>query len=705
MWERGRRRGLLLALPLITMLHAVAGQTSQNAQVVQAACPLSNYCGEDFYLGATLLNNTITTLAGCCQLCGGTPFCAWTWCPATADSGCTAPLGPVANTTFPAGTCLASLFLSSDNTTKLTWSRMQDGNPWVSGSTSDSPQYIDSADSYSDDRETIGSLQDKFFCRKISGGTLKLSPLRAGDGAGLDVTDGQEVQYTGIQLVDSAGQKWSVIFQNASSSSYSTSGDGIPLWQYPSDQLAFCDAPTPGCSPNAFGQSTEEGAACESSSNCGVCGGSALACLPRGTTDMQIINSGIKVSAQAPTFPLTGGDPWDAAPNECRQQLNISAPLGPLAAWYPSLWSVSKLQNGSATCSDFSLAAYADGNTATDFWSYNAGNWEASGPPKLKVDTGEVDSYIQQLCSNTATANATLARAVLSGGADAQKAFLAMYKGGSQTVCPDGSQTQLFVDYITARGASNAASVRNYASQFVEAAGSAGFGACVDIVAVSLDSSSVLEQYRIHNPSPSASPPPSPPPSSPGPSPSPGLPPAPSGPDMLPNGTLRLAGSHSCTQGRAEVAMAGSWGAVCSAADGGDAGHQRNAQVICRGQGLPSEQPTVSAATAPAGTAVWIKELNCTGSERSVMECPHTAADGSSAGSEDCLALSVTCADAASADSAAAAMCSQRPGRCQTLPGSCDPPQGYCSFAAQPAGTPCLGGVCNERGECALQDS
>ncbi len=58
------------------------------------------------------------------------------------------------------------------------------------------------------------------------------------------------------------------------------------------------------------------------------------------------------------------------------------------------------------------------------------------------------------------------------------------------------------------------------------------------------------------------------------------------------------------------------------------------------------------------------------------------------------------CPAAASADAAASAMCTSRPGRCQQLPGSCDPAQGYCAFEPQPAGTPCLGGVCDASGQC-----
>lgn len=106
-------------------------QNSENALTVKDVCPYSSYYGEvsirlcwadhaslrsacyllgaslsalpaalvstsvrpmqDFYMGATLLNNTITTLSGCCRLCGNTPLCAWTWCPSNADGGSVHP--------------------------------------------------------------------------------------------------------------------------------------------------------------------------------------------------------------------------------------------------------------------------------------------------------------------------------------------------------------------------------------------------------------------------------------------------------------------------------------------------------------------------------------------------------------------------------------------------------------------------------------
>lgn len=149
-------------------------------------------------------------------------------------------------------------------------------------------------------------MGNRSLCCNVSSLTLQLSPLRGNGSSSLDVTDGQEVgcslhwqpsapptptdtpapvapsctaarwlavltpsprsatrppwgtlaqrlrpcpaplqvRYTGIRLVDSAGQAWSVIFQN-SSSAYSSGGGG-PLWQYPADQLAFCDTPTTG---------------------------------------------------------------------------------------------------------------------------------------------------------------------------------------------------------------------------------------------------------------------------------------------------------------------------------------------------------------------------------------------------------------------------------------------------------------------------
>lgn len=67
-------------------------------------------------------------------------------------------------------------------------------------------------------------------------------------------------------------------------------------------------------------------------------------------------------------------------------------------------------------------------------------------------------------------------------------------------------------------------------------------------------------------------------------------------------------------------------------------------QVVCRGQGLPSNQPSVTTEASP-GVYVWIKELNCTGSESSIMDCPYTLGDGTAAGSQDCLQMSITCVD------------------------------------------------------------
>lgn len=49
---------------------------------------------------------------------------------------------------------------------------------------------------------------------------------------------------------------------------------------------------------------------------------------PPGTTDMQLAYTGVANTGQAPTFPLGTGSPWDAQPNECRQQLNISGGPG-----------------------------------------------------------------------------------------------------------------------------------------------------------------------------------------------------------------------------------------------------------------------------------------------------------------------------------------------------------------------------------------
>ncbi|KAL4448461.1 hypothetical protein ABPG75_005680 [Micractinium tetrahymenae] len=671
-WLRAFAPATALALLLVAVV-ADARQLQQSygpvAQEVVSMCPAYSFYGEDFIVGLNLINITSATSAGaCCKLCSDLSSCTrYSWCSSNQTEGCPTPLGPVANATFPAGTCLLSRTTAPDGNNYITYSRQQSGVLWVGGVyTAGNITVSESAAVSSDFAEYIGSANDTFLCRLVATGATQaaLSPLNSTDATGPAVTPGQKLNYTGVQVADGSNRRYAAVLTNA---------DQSVAWLFPVNQLAYCPDATPGCTANADGGRNEVGASCESDSEC--CGGPV--CLPRGVTDIVVNWEDASGAAKGSQFKV--GPDWSTLPNECVPPPKNSS--DPAVIVRSTWWRGPSYVN----CQTFSLFAYLAGRNP---WSTNASSEWTAPPANIVVDSSAVEAYRQQLCSDTDTAGASLAASLAAGGEE----------GGPYNCSADKQLAQLFVDYANPTDATLDALVGN-AENFAAAAASSGEAACVSVAVLDAAATRVLETRDVHTPaggSPKLSP-------SPAPSPSPS-PPLPSNAGLLPNGTLRLSGSDSCTRGTAEVVMAGSWGAVCSAAEGGDAGHQWNAQVICRGQGLPSEQPTVSAATAPAGTAVWIKELNCTGSERSIMECPHTMADGSSAGSEDCLALSVTCADAASADSAAAAMCSQRPGRCQTLPGSCDPAQGYCSFKAQPAGTPCLGGVCNERGECAASN-
>ncbi|KAL4448456.1 hypothetical protein ABPG75_005675 [Micractinium tetrahymenae] len=478
---------------------------------------------------------------------------------------------------------------------------------------------------------------------------------------GPQLSQGQQVNYTGVQLDDGSGNTWAVVL----------AGDGPELYMYPANDLAFCPQGGAGghqqCTANLFGSATEEGGSCTQDSDC--C--SSLLCKPRAVGDIVLLWPTYAGADRSQNFSISPGQAWSALPNECVRKYSD---LGGPTTYIATTWNTD---NTTTQCAVFNLTALQNNDTDL-IWTKNASSTWTAPEGNLLVDDSEVQAYRDQLCASLDTANATLAADVAAEGADAQKAYLAMFVGspdGGPYQCPQGVLlAQLFVNYANGPG-STVSSLTGMAQHFVDAAASTGSAACVNIAVLDASQSQVLQTYEIHTPAGAAT-------------------------GLLPNGTVRLSGSDSCTQGTVDVIMAGSWGAVCFLGDGGDAVNQPNAQVVCRGQGLPSEQPSVSAEASRAGAYVWIRDLNCTGSERSILDCPHTMADGSSAGSEDCLALSITCADAANAEAAASAMCTERPGRCQTLPGNCDPAQGYCSFKAQPAGTPCLGGMCDASGQC-----
>ncbi|KAM5174137.1 LOW QUALITY PROTEIN: scavenger receptor cysteine-rich domain-containing protein DMBT1-like [Callospermophilus lateralis] len=81
---------------------------------------------------------------------------------------------------------------------------------------------------------------------------------------------------------------------------------------------------------------------------------------------------------------------------------------------------------------------------------------------------------------------------------------------------------------------------------------------------------------------------------------------------------LRLVDGGSRCAGRVEILQQGSWGSICD-----DSWDLRDAHVVCRqlGCGVPLEA-TISAHFGEGSGPIWLDELNCTGEEARVWQCP-----------------------------------------------------------------------------------
>ncbi|KAL4448545.1 hypothetical protein ABPG75_005764 [Micractinium tetrahymenae] len=287
-----------------------------DAIEVQRSCPASSFYAEDFYFGSTLVGAyNETTLGECCVMCSNTRDCEkWSYCPLDSADGCTVPAGPLANQTFAPGACLLTSGRSSDGLTIVVWDRVQSGLPWLSGEVTDqAPIYEQSAEGAEADIEKLRFNDTQhFFCRRVAGGPLQLSPLEAGSSpAGARLTDGQEVAYAGLTLNDSEGQEWALVYSPAVRS----------LALYPAASLDYCAEQHPGCPAGAG--STEQGASCETDSDC--CGG--MVCIPRGVASVQasyLSDDGsvgrspqFAVASSAGTSGSGSSSSLQAVPNEC----------------------------------------------------------------------------------------------------------------------------------------------------------------------------------------------------------------------------------------------------------------------------------------------------------------------------------------------------------------------------------------------------
>ena len=69
-----------------------------------------------------------------------------------------------------------------------------------------------------------------------------------------------------------------------------------------------------------------------------------------------------------------------------------------------------------------------------------------------------------------------------------------------------------------------------------------------------------------------------------------------------------------------EIFYNGNWGTVCD--DGWDI---KNARVVCRQLGFPDAVSAPGSAHFGAGGGqIWLDDVDCSGSERSIVNCPHS---------------------------------------------------------------------------------
>ena len=86
------------------------------------------------------------------------------------------------------------------------------------------------------------------------------------------------------------------------------------------------------------------------------------------------------------------------------------------------------------------------------------------------------------------------------------------------------------------------------------------------------------------------------------------------------DGSVRLVGVDSSSEGRVEVYYQGQWGTVCD-----DLWGLEDARVVCRQLGFPGAERAVTAATyfSSGDGPIFLDDVACTGSESQLSDCPH----------------------------------------------------------------------------------
>lgn len=86
---------------------------------------------------------------------------------------------------------------------------------------------------------------------------------------------------------------------------------------------------------------------------------------------------------------------------------------------------------------------------------------------------------------------------------------------------------------------------------------------------------------------------------------------------QVPEGTIRLVGGHSSSEGNVEIYHVGKWGTVCD-----DEWDMREANLVCRTLGFPRAAKTTHNSEFGRGRRIiWMDNIYCKGGEKSLVEC------------------------------------------------------------------------------------